>query len=654
MSRRAYRSTRRRRYGRYDPSPVLLVTEDDRGHLIAAVFRLLRRHRSGLAPFTTALCLLVAGGWAHATHPGGAPVLLALTAACTAVLAVPPGRWPGRAGRQLVARLDRWPVYAHRAERHYAAAVVALAGLWLSAATRWGATVAPLPSVLLLGTLAAGVPWWTHRRRRMRVRISRILDAWPTFSDSIGLPGSRLVSALGDRWGWSGRLALRRGQTVAQTIAAAGAIESALAVRPGAVRIEPDPVRADRAVLRVIETDPLAAAVPWPGLPGAGTTEHGRAPSILDPVELGLFEDGTPVLLHAAYRNALIGGMIGSGKSGVLNVLLAFLVACRDVAVWGIDLKGGMELRPWEPCLGRLATTGDDAVALLRDAIAERNRRMHTLAGRLWDPAKHGPALIVLVDEFAELPEEGKRLAESLARIGRAVMVNLVVATQRPTQEALGGGALRSQCEIRVCLRMKEKRDVDLVLDRGAWAAGWRGDLLDLPGKLLLSDPEHTIPRPARDYQILDPDIDRTAISHAGYQPVITAPDHGLTIPEDMKHTGDTEDNGDSGTIHNNPSGVHSPPLTTGQDDNDEDRASAAAVLWELLTHAPDHGITVPHMMTATGLSRPWVYLRLREHNDAGRLAAVSRGHYRAITTPPDTPHSDPWDPDTRDPDSAT
>ena len=610
MSRRGYRSARRR-FGRYDPSPVLLVTEDDRGYLLVAAFRLLRRHRSALAPFTTALCLLVGGGWAHAAHPRWAPAFAALTAVLTAILAVPPGRWPGRTGRTVVRRLDRWPVYAHRPERLYTAAVAALAGLWLSAATRWGPTTPPSPSVLLLGTLAAGVPWWTHRRRRARVRISRILDAWPTFADSVGLPGSRLVSALGDRWGWSGRVALRRGQTVAQTISAAPAIESALAVRPGAVRVEPDPARADRAVLRVIETDPLAEAVPWPGLPGAGTTEHGRAPSILDPADIGLFEDGTPVRLRIAYRNALIGGMIGSGKSGVLNVLLAFLVACRDAAVWGIDLKGGMELRSWDSCLGRLATTGDDAVTLLRDAIAERNRRMQTLGQKLWEPAKHGPALIVLIDEFAELPEEGKRLAESLARIGRAVMVNLIAATQRPTQEALGGGALRSQCEIRICLRMKERRDVDLVLDQGAWSAGWRGDLLDLPGKLLLSDPEHTIPRPVRGYLINDGHVANTAARYSGWQPVIRVPlremqtDPGLPPPDRPPAT---------------------PSTTPGPD----------AVLWEALRTAPPEGVPVADLVTLTGKSRTWVYARLSEYANAGRAGSTGtrRGSWRA--TPAD------------------
>ena len=41
------------------------------------------------------------------------------------------------------------------------------------------------------------------------------------------------------------------------------------------------------------------------------------------------------------------GGTTGSGKSGGLNVLMGNLVACRDVVIWAIDLKRGMELGPW-------------------------------------------------------------------------------------------------------------------------------------------------------------------------------------------------------------------------------------------------------------------------------------------------------------------
>jgi hypothetical protein len=45
------------------------------------------------------------------------------------------------------------------------------------------------------------------------------------------------------------------------------------------------------------------------------------------------------------------------------------LAACGDVVIWAIGLKRGMELQPWAPCIGRLATTAPEARALLADAV---------------------------------------------------------------------------------------------------------------------------------------------------------------------------------------------------------------------------------------------------------------------------------------------
>ena len=89
-----------------------------------------------------------------------------------------------------------------------------------------------------------------------------------------------------------------------------------------------------------------------------------------------------------------IGGIAGSGKSGVLNVILGNLAACPDVVLWGIDLKGGMELRPWASCLARLATTpgrgGDAARATPSPSSTPAPTRSADDAERLWEPATAG------------------------------------------------------------------------------------------------------------------------------------------------------------------------------------------------------------------------------------------------------------------------
>ncbi len=53
-------------------------------------------------------------------------------------------------------------------------------------------------------------------------------------------------------------------------------------------------------------------------------------------------------------------------------------------------------------------------------------------------------------------------------------------------------------------------------------------------------------------------------------------------------------------------------------------------VLWRELRNAPEHGITVADLMKATGMGRTWVYDRLHEHAEAGRVVQTYRGRWRA------------------------
>ena len=47
-------------------------------------------------------------------------------------------------------------------------------------------------------------------------------------------------------------------------------------------------------------------------------------------------------------------------------------------------------------------------------------------------------------------------------------------------------------------MRVRERRDVDLILGQGSFSAGWHAHALTLPGAFLVSDPEHVRPERAR------------------------------------------------------------------------------------------------------------------------------------------------------------
>jgi hypothetical protein len=87
------------------------------------------------------------------------------------------------------------------------------------------------------------------------------------------------------------------------------------------------------------------------------------------------------------------------------------------------------------------------------------------------------------------------------------------------TQKAMGQGALRSMMDVRVCFRVRERKDTDLILGQGMLAAGWHPHTLNAPGKFLLSAPEHDTPRRARAYLLTDEAVQATASHYSPARP---------------------------------------------------------------------------------------------------------------------------------------
>jgi FtsK/SpoIIIE family len=588
-----------RKIRRSGVQPMMVISSDDQLPETAAVliFRWAWRYRSELGPVYVAAVTMLTAGVLHALYPGWWAAVLTAAALGGLVLVA--------CGRKLG--------MASLAECWYAAIVTLAAGGWLAAATVAGPLHAPLSQILGTSGLVLAVPWWAHGRRRARVRVERKLEAWPEVAQAVGLTGSQVMSAVVDMWGWRARLRLARGQTIDDVRAKLPAIESGLGVFRGAARVYPTPDDlANRFELRVLDSDPHADAITWPGP---------SVTSITEPIDLGPFEDATPARVLFLRRHGLFGGVSGSGKSGGLNVLMGNLTACADVVIWAIDLKRGMELGPWAPCIARLATTPAEARTLLADAVAVLEARAARLAAtgqRVWEPTPDMPALIIVVDEYAELADDAPdatKDADSVARRGRAVAVTLIAATQRPTQKAMGQGALRSQMDVRISFRVRERKDVELILGQGMLAAGWLAHTLNAPGKFLISAPEHDTPRRARAYLLTDQAVTATAERHARRRPQLDEISRQAVID---RQTAESQRPG------------HEP---AGRQPSEADDDGPQAILWAALSLAPEDGSSVPDLMTATGMSRATLYRHLGEHTRTGRALQVSRGRWRACTT---------------------
>jgi S-DNA-T family DNA segregation ATPase FtsK/SpoIIIE len=105
-----------------------------------------------------------------------------------------------------------------------------------------------------------------------------------------------------------------------------------------------------------------------------------RPRSIMDPVELGEYQNGNIVGVPLRQLSALAVGMRGSGKTNLLDLFTDGVGKCVDALVWHIDLNGGgmswSWMQPWingetdRPAIDWPATTAEEALLMVQVAYA--------------------------------------------------------------------------------------------------------------------------------------------------------------------------------------------------------------------------------------------------------------------------------------------
>lgn len=335
----------------------------------------------------------------------------------------------------------------------------------------------------VVGTHLLGVFWWSSKLKRTEVHLEDDLRGWQEIAGNFGLGmTSRHIQKTDKTGNESGFLVWPRGTTtVQQVLDKREQLEGAMGLPEGTLRLMKHGRSTDRVDYVSFADDPLTEAIEWPGPQQA---ENGGDLSVDVPCAAGPQEDHTVAMVPYYDRpidavvNKLLGGSQGSGKSGGLT-LHVMDIACRsDGTQWGIDLKDGMEIAPFDSIMDHLACDGKESVEMLEalDAIMTYRGQENTRQGRkAWPVSPTHPLLFVWIDELHRLlgassgrsGPEIRRCEEILVRAattGRALGISVNGATQNPTLEATRTSQFRDRLNQRICFRTESESHAGYII----------------------------------------------------------------------------------------------------------------------------------------------------------------------------------------------
>ena len=228
-------------------------------------------------------------------------------------------------------------------------------------------------------------------------------------------------------------------------------------------------------------------------------------------IALGQTLDGPLTVDLALTPHMLIGGSTGSGKTCLVKSIIAQALA-KNYKVYLMDLKGGIDFpRSWQEKMCDYADSRESALTMLSYLTGILESRKSTLQDRAQPcasldeynrryPEEAMPRIMIACDEIGELTDTAgldKPIKElvtaivgklsTIARLGRAFGIHLVLATQRPDANVLPG-QIKNNLDIRICGRADLVLS-QIILDNGDAAALPK----DIPGRFLCNLNDGTI-----------------------------------------------------------------------------------------------------------------------------------------------------------------
>ena len=308
--------------------------------------------------------------------------------------------------------------------------------------------------------------------KRLEIESSQEKTGWQNTFARLGASGVKVDDITRTRAGSDVHLLLpSKGDVTFETIRELqGRIETSRKLKRGAIRFSEGEHGHEvtmHVTTREVLKETVDYALDWLDQP----IDH----SINDPFEVGLYENGEPVLIKFRDIAGLVLGVRRSGKSNFMNVFIAELARCWDVVIFMIDAKGGQAasawLQPWvngecdRPVLDWVATDRDEAKIMLDTLLQWIDIRARRNVGKEKITPSHGqPAIVLIVDELSEIAGQNGPKAElghatnyqlaslldRLAALGGSAAIDPLAGTQRGTVTKVGSGDFKSQCELRI------------------------------------------------------------------------------------------------------------------------------------------------------------------------------------------------------------
>jgi S-DNA-T family DNA segregation ATPase FtsK/SpoIIIE len=196
--------------------------------------------------------------------------------------------------------------------------------------------------------------------------------------------------------------------------------------------------------------------------------------------------------------NWVVGAAPGQGKTTTVRALNCGAALDTVCDLWIHELAGRGDLEPLaQVCHRYVSGLDDEAIAyvaqsarMLRAEVDRRGPKLKSLPREVRPDGKLTRDLAVqrklrlrpIVATFDEIqnatmhPVYGPQIIDDLAyveRLGRALGIIIILATQRPDKDALPP-KIRDLATVRFCLKVPDQVSNDMILGTGAYSAGYR------------------------------------------------------------------------------------------------------------------------------------------------------------------------------------